>query len=49
MKESIIESIVKFDDRSGLGYHIKTTNKGFIKINMENQSICCEQYYANAM
>ena len=49
MKESVIESIVKFDSRSGLGYHLKTSNKGYVKIKMENGSICCEQFYANAM
>ena len=47
--ESVIKSIVKFDDPSGLGYLLKTSNKGSIKVDISNGSTCCEQYYANAM
>ena len=46
---SVIVSIEKLDDEFELGYLVKTSDDGEIKITMDNSRTCCETYYANAM
>lgn len=46
---SIIESIEKLDDDFELGYLVKTTGDGEIKVIIDNYPLSCEVYYANAM